>query len=208
MSMLNLAAFEAAKLSREPFAFLVLPGFLRTEALAVVNTDFPRVERPGSFPLHGERFGPAFGALIDELRGEPVRAAFEKKFGMNLQGRPTMFTVRGRCSERDGFIHTDSASKLITVLLYMNASWEESGGRLRLLRSSSDLDDYVVEVPPAEGTLIAFRRSSNSWHGHKPFIGPRRVIQMNWVTSRMVLYYETNRHRISATLKTVLQRAS
>ncbi len=208
MSMLNLAAFEAAKLSREPFDFLVMPGFLRTEALAAVNADFPRVERPGSFPLRGERFGPAFGALIDELSGNTVRAAFEKKFGMNLRGRPTMFTVRGRCSERDGFIHTDSASKLITVLIYMNPSWEESGGRLRLLRSSTNLDDYIVEVPPAEGTLIAFRRSFNSWHGHKPFIGPRRVIQMNWVTSRMVLYYETNRHRISAAWKTVLQRAS
>ena len=41
----------------------------------------------------------------------------------------------------------------------------------------------IMEVPPTEGTLLAFRRADNSWHGHKPFAGERRVIQFNWVTS-------------------------
>ncbi len=208
MSVLNLTAFGATELRREPFDFLVAPRFIRAEALAAIHADFPRVDAPGSFPLQGERYGPAFAALIEELRGKAVRAAFEAKFGIDLKGRPTMFTVRGCSSERDGFIHTDSASKLITVLIYMNPTWEESGGRLRLLRSSTDLDNFIVEVPPEEGTLIAFRRSDNSWHGHKPFIGPRRVIQMNWVTGRMVLLYETRRHLISAALKKVRMRAS
>ena len=44
-----------------------------------------------------------------------------------------------------------------------------------------------MEVPPTEGTLLAFRRSNNSWHGHKPFSGLRRVIQFNWVTSEAVV---------------------
>ena len=30
-----------------------------------------------------------------------------------------MFTVRGRCRRGDGKIHTDTASKILTVLLYM-----------------------------------------------------------------------------------------
>jgi hypothetical protein len=137
-----------------------------------------------------------------------MRRAFEAKFGLDLKGRPTMFTVRGRSWERDGQIHTDSTTKIITVLIYMNPNWEESGGRLRLLRSGTDIEDVLVEVPPEEGTLIGFRRSDNSWHGHKPFIGPRRVIQMNWVTSERVLRSETRRHRVSAAFKKLLLRAS
>ena len=136
------------------------------------------------------------------------RAAFEEKFEIDLTDRPTMITVRGRCWEKDGSIHTDSVTKLITVLIYMNSSWEDSGGQLRLLRSGEDLEDYVAEVPPEEGTLIAFRRSDHSWHGHKPFVGPRRVIQLNWVTSQGVLRYETRRHRYSAFLKRLFRRAS
>jgi SM-20-related protein len=208
MSILNIAKFNEMELCREPFDFVVVPGFLKAEALAAINADFPAIDRPGSFPLEGLQYGPAFEGLIAELRGATVQSAFEQKFGIDLTGRPTMFTVRGRCGERDGNIHTDSVTKLITVLIYMNPNWEEPGGRLRLLRSASDLDDFILEVPPEEGTLLCFRRSDNSWHGHKPFIGPRRVIQMNWVTSERVLRYETRRHRISAALKRIWRRAS
>jgi SM-20-related protein len=208
MSMLNLATFDATPLCRDPFDYLVVPGFLKAEALAKIHADYPQVDRPGSFPLDKVCYGPSFAALIDELRGENVRAAFASKFDIDLTDRPTMFTVRGRCWEKDGNIHTDSATKLITVLLYMNPSWEAAGGCLRLLRSGTDLDDVVVEVPPAEGTMICFRRSENSWHGHKPFVGPRRVIQMNWVTSVKVLRYETGRHQLSAFFKKILVRAS
>ena len=74
---------------------------------------------------------------------------------------------------------------------------------LRLLRSADNLDDMILEVPPSEGTLLAFKRSDNSWHGHKPFNGERRVIQFNWVTSEDVVRREQARHRFSATLKKV-----
>jgi SM-20-related protein len=52
-----------------------------------------------------------------------------------------------RCGTRDGNIHTDAANKIITVLIYMNPTWEQSGGRLRLLRSPDDIEDVLVEVP-------------------------------------------------------------
>jgi hypothetical protein len=208
VSQLNLAQFEATTLCREPFDYLVVPGFLKAEALERIHADYPKVDRPGSFPLSEVKFGPAFGAMIDELRGDAVRGAFERKFGVDLNGRPTMFTVRGQCSERDGNIHTDSATKILTILIYMNPKWEDSGGRLRLLRSGTNLDDVILEVPPEEGTLLCFRRSENSWHGHKSFVGPRRVIQMNWVTSQRVLEYEQRRHRISAAFKRIVLRAS
>lgn len=204
MFALDLAALRATPLRREPFQYLIVPGFLKAEARPALNADFPRIDKAGSFPYHGLHYGPAFQSLIDELNGAAMRSAFEEKFGIDLKGRPTMITVRGRCWEKDGHIHTDTASKLITILLYLNPTWEQSGGRLRLLRSATDIDDVIVEVPPLEGTLLAFRRSDNSFHGHKPFVGERRVIQFNWVTSQRVLRREVLRHRFSALTKMFL----
>ena len=86
----------------------------------------------------------------------------------------------------------------------MNPTWEKPGGRLRLLRSGSDLNDVLVEVPPVEGTLVAFKRADNSWHGHEPFVGERRVIQFNWVTSEGNRQIAMLRHHASASLKRVL----
>jgi len=86
----------------------------------------------------------------------------------------------------------------------MNSGWEAPGGRLRLLRSAKDLDDVITEVPPIEGTLLAFKRADNSWHGHKPFVGARRVIQFNWVTSEKDQRIAMMRHHASAALKRVM----
>jgi SM-20-related protein len=112
-----------------------------------------------------------------------------------------MFTVRGRCRATDGKIHTDTESKIITVLLYMNPEWADQGGRLRLLNSATDIDDVAAEVPPAFGTLLIFKRCDYSYHGHLPFEGDRKVIQMNWVTHQRFVERESKRHRWSAFLK-------
>jgi len=201
LSMLDLERFHVTPLTREPFEFLVVPEFVKAEARAGIDKDYPNVARAGSFPLGEVTYGPAFGNLIEEMRSEEFRKAFEAKFNLDLTNRPDMITVRGHCSEKDGKIHTDSETKIITILVYMNSAWESPGGQLRLLRSGTNLDDIILEVPPTEGTLLAFRRSNNSWHGHKSFSGPRRVIQFNWVTSEAVVRREQNRHRFSAWMK-------
>jgi len=201
LSMLDLERFRNTPLTSQPFQFLIVPEFVRAEARLAIDKDYPEVARPGSFPLREVTYGPGFAMLIEQLRSDEFRQAFEEKFNVDLANRPDMITVRGRCSEKDGKIHTDSETKIITILIYMNPAWEPSGGRLRLLRSANNLDDVILEVPPTEGTLLAFRRSNNSWHGHKPFAGPRRVIQFNWVTSEAVVRREQNRHRLSAWMK-------
>ena len=201
LSMLDLERFRNTPLTSEPFQFLIVPEFVKAAARAAVDKDYPEVARPGSFPLREVTYGPAFAKLIEEMRSDEFRQAFEEKFNVDLTNRPDMITVRGRCSEKDGKIHTDSETKIITILIYMNPAWESSGGRLRLLRSGTNLDEVIQEVPPTEGTLLAFRRSNNSWHGHKPFSGPRRAIQFNWVTSEAVVRREQNRHRLSAWVK-------
>jgi hypothetical protein len=198
---LDIDALRRASLVPEPFPHLIVPGFVRGPARAALAEDFPHIDKAGSFPVGDLRFGPAFAAFIAELEGPALRAAFAEKFAIDLAGRPTMITVRGQARAADGRIHTDSRTKLITVLIYMNESWEAEGGRLRLLRSPDRLDDAVAEVPPAAGTLLAFLVTPHSWHGHTPVSGPRRVIQLNWVTSDAVVRRERLRHGLSARVK-------
>jgi hypothetical protein len=201
MNYCDFEAFERTPLETDPFEFIVVPDFLNGNLFPKVVADYPAVPGPGSHPPAELAIKGHFAALIDELRGQEFRSAIERKFGIDLQGRPTMYTVRGFVREKDGSIHTDSETKIITVLLYMNERWQDDAGRLRLLRSPDDLEDYVAEVPPHGGTLLAFRRSERSWHGHKPISGPRRAIQLNWVTSQEVVDHEQRRHQFSTKLK-------
>jgi SM-20-related protein len=201
MSYCDFAALERTPLVREPFEFIVVPDFLKSETFNAILGDYPQVPGPGSHPPSELKIEGHFGGLIDELRGPEFQSAIERKFAIDLSGRPTMYTVRGYVRERDGSIHTDSKTKIITVLLYMNERWQEDAGRLRLLRGPDNLDDYVAEVPPYGGTLLAFRRADNSWHGHKPTSGPRRAVQLNWVTSQAVVEAEQGRHGFSTRLK-------
>ena len=141
------------------------------------------------------------------LRGPEFARAVSEKLGIDLTRRPTMVTVRGQSAARDGQIHTDSRSKLITVLIYMNGKWESPTGRLRLLRSPDNLNDVIAEVPPEEGALLVFENKPNAWHGFEAFEGPRRVIQLNWVTDRGVVWREQNRHKVSAFFKRLRGKA-
>ncbi len=201
MSLLDLARFAETPLARQPYEHVVVPGFVRAGALAAIRASYPAIDQPGSFPVNGLGYGEGFAELLAELEGPALRAAVEAKFGIDLAGRPTIVTARGQCGERDGNIHTDSKSKLITMLIYLNEPWEPSGGRLRLLRSPADIEDYAVEVPPEGGLMLAFRRGARSFHGHKRFIGPRRVVQLNWVANRGHVLWDLARHRVSAWLK-------
>ncbi|MGA7802612.1 MAG: 2OG-Fe(II) oxygenase [Gammaproteobacteria bacterium] len=201
MSLLDLNAFADTPLVIDPFDYTVVPGFLRAESVSLVRRDFPVILYPGLLPLAETDYGPGFAALIDELRSAEVAAAFSEKFGVDLSERPLMITVRGRCQPKDGRIHTDTESKLVTGLLYLNDSWEADGGRLRLLRGPNDLDDMIAEVPPNNGTLVAFRRGERSYHGHKPYEGVRRYVMFNWMTEARAAAREVTRHRISARIK-------
>ena len=49
-----------------------------------------------------------------------------------------------------------------------------------MVRSATDLEDYAAEVVPAGGALLAFRRTDHSFHGHKPFVGERRILQLSY----------------------------
>jgi hypothetical protein len=179
-TLFDFAALDATPLARDPFDYLVVPGFLRPAALDALNRDFPQIEGPSNYPPERLTYGPAFAALIEALRARAFAAHIEDKFQLDLSDCATTIGIRKFCEATDGNIHTDHKSKLITVLLYFNPDWPHAGGRLRMVRSASDLEDYAAEVVPAGGTLLAFRRTDNSFHGHKPFVGERRILQLSY----------------------------
>jgi hypothetical protein len=202
--MIDFEAVERAPVVREPFFYFLAEKVLTPQALAAIKTDFPSINSAGIFPADDLDSCPSFATLIEEIRSKPFAQSIERKIGIPLQDKPLMITVRGRCHHRDGKIHTDSKDKIVTGLLYLNdPDWAPAGGRLRLLRSGSDLEDMLVEIPPTGGTLAVFKRSSNSWHGHHAYEGARRYVMFNWLASDLALLKNTGRHKLSARLKTL-----
>lgn len=193
-------ALRETALTRDPFPFLVMPNFFHTENLKAISDDFPAIEIPGSVPPQGLKIGPTFSRLLEELHGSELRSAISEKLNMDLEGRPTLITLRGKTRMKDGRIHTDTKSKLVTVLMYFNPTWEPDEGRLRVLRSNR-LDDYVVEIPPTLGTCLIFKVTDNCWHGHKPFEGTRKAIQLNYLSDESALKKHLSKHSFSAKLK-------
>ena len=201
---LDYSRLAVTPVASEPFTHVVVPGFVPEAVLPGVVDALPALAKGGSFPTGGLRLGPAGRALVDELEGPRFRAAVAGKFGLELDGAPVMVTLRGQSREKDGRIHCDSLAKRVTVLLYLNpetADWARQDGCLRLLRGPQDIEDYAVEVPPVNGTLLMFPNGPTTWHGHKQFVGKRYVVQLNYMTTDDKARYEMRRHRVSAFLK-------
>ncbi|HUZ64797.1 MAG TPA: 2OG-Fe(II) oxygenase [Acetobacteraceae bacterium] len=210
--MMDLAydALRATPVSEEPFRHVVVPDFVPRAALEQVVAGLPKLERGGSFPIGSLRLGAAARNMMHELEGERFRAAVADKFDLHLAGAPTMVTLRGRSREKDGRIHCDSTAKRVTVLLYLNPeteAWAKQEGCLRLLRGPKDIEDYAVEVPPVNGTLLVFPNGPTTWHGHKQFVGPRFVVQLNYMTTDDAARSEMRRHRLSAFVKKLTRAA-
>lgn len=202
--MINLDAISNAQVVEQPFQYFCANETLLDHALEAIRADFPGIDKPGVFPLSALTYGPSFEKLIQKIRSPELARVVGQKFGVDLTGLPLMITVRGQAQAKDGRIHTDTKEKVVTCLLYLNDKWDSSGGRLRLLRKSDDLDDFVAEIPPNGGTLAAFKVGANSYHGHKPFVGQRRYVMFNWVQSEAALNRQLGRHKLSATIKKLI----
>ena len=181
MSLIDINALRSAQLHTDPFDYMVVPGFLSSAALRQVNADYPAIDSAANHALENLQYGAAFASLMEELRGQPFAKALGERFDMDLVSLPTTVTVRKYCERTDGNIHTDHKSKVITVLLYFNEQWDNEDGQLRMLRSGNNIEDYVAQVAPLGGTLLAFRRTDHSWHGHTRFVGERRMVQINYL---------------------------
>ena len=202
--LLDYAALDETPVSQNPFTHVVVRNFLPPAALARIHAELPRRNRGGSFPPQALALGPTAKTLMRELEGPVLRRAIAEKFGLALQDAPSMLTIRLATREKDGQIHTDSRAKRLTALLYLNpasAAFEQQDGCLRLMRSATDLEDYAVEVPPTEGTLLVFPNGPTTWHGHRTHVGQRYSVQLNYMTDDAKARSEMRRHRFSALIK-------
>jgi 2OG-Fe(II) oxygenase superfamily len=203
--------FDPAHLNRSdsvlretPFRFLVAYDQLPSEAYGELERDFPKYTGAGFFPYEEKDCGPSVNRLIAELTEPAVASAVGAKLGIENLGRyPTLVTLCKILNKRHGTIHTDSKSKVATALLYLNASWPDtSDGCLRFLNRIDSIDDFISpEIKPVYGNFVVFKRADNSFHGHLPHEGERRVIQVAWLTSEDEKLRKTQRGKLSRVFK-------
>ena len=197
----------ATRATTAPFAFLVATAQLPPEAAEPLRQDFPRYRGAGFFPWEPADCGPALNRLVAELTGDEFAGALGRRLGLpDLARHPTLVTLCRSINRRHGTIHTDSRSKVATALVYLEADWPDgAGGCLRFLHRIDDIDACVVpEIAPVYGTVAAFLRADNSFHGHLPHEGERRVVQVAWLTSEEEKRRKTRRGRFSRLLKKLL----
>jgi hypothetical protein len=197
-------ALASTRVSSEPFAFLVAGDQLAAQARIELDQDFPRYEGAGFFPYAAEDCGPSVNRLVEEITAPAFANALGERLGIpGLADYPTLVTICRSLNRRHGTIHTDSKSKVATALLYLNESWPDtSDGCFRFLNRIDDIDDLAApEIKPLYGTIAAFRRADNSFHGHLPYEGERRVIQIAWLTSEAEKARKTQRGKLSRLFK-------
>lgn len=199
-TILDLQAVSAARTQPSPYPHFIVDRSVKAEHVAEVLQDFPEITAGGSFALSDMSPGPRFSALLDELNNSEFRNLISEKLDIDLRDRPMVITLRGYSRAKDGRIHTDSKSKMATILIYFNEDWHAETGRLRIL-SSENMDDYVAEVAPNAGTMIAFRVTDNCWHGYPAFEGTRQSIQINFVEDDRAATKHGRRHGWTAKLK-------
>ena len=168
--------------------------------------DFPDINSGGSFPSDNLKEGD-IKKLVEELEGDEFKAILENKLGVNLKDAEVITTLRGFSRFKDGKIHTDSQSKIVTVLLYLNKNWDNEIGNLRLLKKNNDLDNYIQEISSEYGNLVAFKVTDNCWHGFMPFEGKRLSIQLNYIYPKSLNIHKI-RHKLSALFKKLISGSS
>ena len=207
MSLINLSAVRDAQPSRDPYDFLLASNFLKEQAIEDLQRDFPEINKPGYLTVDEVKLHGRFKQLIDELEGPELTEELSRKFGMDLHPYPRLTTIMRRSQPKYGAIHTDGPSKVMTMLVYMNDEWQQDeGGRLRVLYDGKNFEPYKLEVPPTMGTMFAFLRSDNSWHGHLPFVGERRVVQIAWVKSQADVDRKKKHNRMAQFFKGIFGR--
>lgn len=189
---------------RDPFPFMIAHGQLPLDAMSRLTEDFPAYREAGFFPYEPGDCGPSVNALVGDLTAPDFASAVGRQLGIDHLGDyPTLVTVCRSLNRRHGTIHTDSRSKVATALLYLNTQWPDiSGGCLRFLQRIDDIDAVLApELKPLYGEFAVFRRADNSFHGHLPFEGERRVIQVAWLVDEAAKARKTKRGKFSRAFK-------
>ena len=186
------------------FPLLIADGLLDAGDGDDLARDFPVYKGAGFFPYRAQDCGPSMNALVAELTAPAFADALGARLGLGALSRyPALVTICRSLNRRHGTIHTDSRSKVASALLYLTPQWIEShAGCLRFLSRADDIEAMVApEIRPVYGAFTAFQRTNASFHGHLPFEGERRVIQVAWLVDAEAHARKTRRGRFSRALK-------
>lgn len=207
MHLIDPARLDQAEVHDAPFHFLVAHGQLPADAATALAADFPDYPNAGFFPYRRQDCGPSIIAVVEALTSPAFARALGARIDLpGLENYPALVTICRSLNLRHGTIHTDSRSKIATALLYLCPEWSNgSAGALRFLSRIDSIDALVTpEIPPLYGTIAAFKRADNSFHGHLPFEGERPVIQVAWLSSQAELERKTRRGDFTRWLKKLL----
>lgn len=202
--MLDEDEIQVARLNRDPYDYAFVEKAVKPRFREEVLADAPEIPDRGSYGIPNLNYGPAFGTVIKDLQSVRFRRLVEEKFEIDLSNSPSVMLMMGNTTGHynEGYAHTDSKHKIITVLVGFSAEWPYERGRLRVLRSS-DRDDYAFEFAPVFGSMLMFRVCDKSWHGFLPQKGRRMSLQMCFVDSEDYVRKEYRRHGVSAFAKSV-----
>ncbi len=207
MELIDLSAVRNAERSSEPYDYVLASNLLKQDKMDELRRDFPAIDKPGYLTVDEVGLHGRFKQLIEELEGPELSEELSKKFNLDLHQYPRLTTIMKKSQPKYGAIHTDGPSKVMTMLVYMNDEWQQDeGGRLRVLYDQKNYDRFKLEVPPVMGTMFAFLRSDNSWHGHLPFAGERRVVQIAWVKSQADVDRKKKHNRLAQVFKGIFGR--
>lgn len=206
-ALLDLTRLDEALASTAPYPHVLVPNFLAPGASERLAADYPAIKMSGFVTLDQDTLTPTFATLDRELKGPDLTERLSSKFGRDMHVFPRLVTIRRWSHAREGHIHTDSQRKVMTMLIYLNQAWDDSpGGRLRVLYDGQNFEPYALEVPPVNGTAFAFTRSDNSWHGHLPFTGERRVVQVTWLRDAEAMNRKMSNNHLHQRLKRLFGR--
>jgi len=205
MSQLAIDQLSQVEVKTSPFPHFYLERSLVSDEATALIEEFPSLQKGGSFNIKDVETSGRLHDFIEQFDSTEVRQILGEKFDLDLSDKPMMATLRGYSRAKDGRIHTDSKSKLITVLIYLNEEWPAPSGRLRILRSGHDMEDYTDELIPGPGSLVAFKVTDNCWHGYPSYEGKRQSIQINFLTGDRAKNKHQFFHGISAKLKSIFR---
>jgi SM-20-related protein len=205
--VIDVEAIRRAPVSREPYTHMLVDNVLNAEVVPALRAEFPNITKPGFLTVDEVEMRGRFKQLIDELESPELSEVLSERMGLDLHPYPRLTTIRKISQAKDGRSHTDGTAKVMTLLVYMNDAWKDDGaGRLRVLYGPDGFEPYKLEVPPTMGTMFAFLRADNSWHGHPPFAGERRVVQVAWVKNEAELARKKKRNSMAQFLKGIFGR--
>lgn len=206
MSLIDTDAIARLETRHEPFDYFMGTGALRADAIKPLHDSFPDIKATGFHPLEQMKVEGAFAELIREIESPAFTQAVSKALSLDLTPYPQLITIRKVSAAHEGRIHCDSESKIATALIYMNDTWDSPEGRFRVLKNDHDFGSYIAEAAPETGAIVGFKRADHSWHGHTPFVGERRVVQIAWVRSQADIDRKKKRHGLSSFFKRLLGR--